>query len=104
MKPYVTHHAFLMKYLKDPEHAAGYLNVSLEEGTRESFLLAMRNVLEAYGGMTKISRLSKLHRVSLYKMLSKKGNPGINSLMTLLNSIGFQLVISAKNPKLRKAA
>jgi len=105
MKPYVSYHKILIEDLKkNPLEAAAYLNVALEEGDRESFLLALRNVLEAYGGMTKISRLAKLHRVSLYKMLSKNGNPGIDSLMALLNSIGFRLVISAKKTNLRKAA
>ena len=94
----------LIEDLKDPREAIGYLNAALEDGNKQVFLLALRNVIEAYGGMTKISRASKLHRVSLYKMLSKKGNPGIHSLMTLLNAIGFQILISANNSKLRKAA
>jgi probable addiction module antidote protein len=38
------------------------------------FLLALRNVAEARG-MTKLAARSKLNRESLYKMLSKRGNP-----------------------------
>jgi probable addiction module antidote protein len=104
MKPYVSFQKLLMKDLKDPNEAAAYLSAALEEGDKEFFLVALKDVLTAQGGMTKISRLAKLHRVSLYKMLSKNGNPGIDSLIALLNAIGFQLVIAAKKPKLRKAA
>jgi len=36
--------------LKNPEEAAAYLNAAPEEGDRETFLLALRNVAEANGG------------------------------------------------------
>ncbi len=104
MKPYVSFNKLLLTDLKNPEMAAGYLNAALEDGDKEFFLVALRDVLSAQGGMTKISRLAKLHRVSLYKMLSKNGNPGIDSLIALLNAIGFQLVVARKKPKMRKAA
>ena len=40
----------LIEALKNPEEAAAYLNAALEEGDRETFLLALRNVAEANGG------------------------------------------------------
>lgn len=105
MKAAVSYHEDLIKDLKkSPREAIGYLNAALEDGNKEVFLLALRNVLEAYGGMTKISRSSKLHRVSLYKMLSKNGNPGIDSLIAVLNAIGVQFRIAEKKPRLKKAA
>lgn len=33
----------LIEALKDPAEAAAYLNAALEEGDRETFLLALRN-------------------------------------------------------------
>jgi len=40
----------LIEALKDPAEAAAYLNAALEEGNRETFLLALRNVAKANGG------------------------------------------------------
>jgi DNA-binding phage protein len=40
----------LIEALKNPEEAAAYLNAALEEGDRETFLLALRNVTEANDG------------------------------------------------------
>ena len=39
----------LIETLKNPEEAAAYLNAALEEGGRETFLLALRNMAEANG-------------------------------------------------------
>ena len=61
--------------MKDPREAAAYLNAAMEEGDRELFMLALRNVTEAHGSMAVVSEKAKLNRESMYRMLSKKGNP-----------------------------
>jgi DNA-binding phage protein len=40
----------LIEALKNPEEAAAYLNAALEEGDRETFLLALSNVAKVNGG------------------------------------------------------
>lgn len=86
----------LVESLKDPCEAAAYLNAAIEEGDRAVFLLALRNVAEAHGGMAAIARKANLSRESLYRMLSGKGNPEIKSLYTLLHAIGLRLAIEAE--------
>ena len=83
----------LVQALKDPEEAAAYLNASLEAGEPEAFLLALRNVAEAHGGMGELAKSTNLNRENLYRMLSKQGNPELQSLALLLNSLGFRLAI-----------
>ena len=102
--PAVSHHDGLIKRLKaDPEEASEYLNAALEAGDKRAFLLALRNVLEAHGGMTKISDKSKMNRVSLYKMLSRNGNPGFENILRLLQTVGIRFRVSSKsNSKARK--
>jgi len=39
----------LIEALKDPQEAAAYINAAIEEGDRETFLLALRNVAEVNG-------------------------------------------------------
>jgi len=85
----------LLESLKDPCEAAAYLNAAIEDGDRAVFLLALRNVAEAHGGMTALAEKANLSRESLYKMLSKKGNPEIKSLYTLLHAMGLRLAIEA---------
>ena len=86
----------LKESLKDPKEAEAYLNASLDENDPELFLLALRHVAEAQGGMSKFARKAKLNRESLYRMLSNKGNPQLDSLTQLLDVMGFRLAIGLK--------
>ncbi|MFN7095999.1 MAG: DNA-binding protein [Gammaproteobacteria bacterium] len=90
-------HALLIESLHDPEKATAYLQVALEEyqedGDTEIFLLALRNVVEAHGGVGHLAKQTKLNRQNLYQVLSKKGNPRLNTLGILLKSLGLQLSI-----------
>jgi probable addiction module antidote protein len=105
MKAAISYHETLIEDLrKNPREAIGYLNAALADGDQRVFLLALREVLEAFGGMTKISRSTKLHRVSLYKMLSKKGNPGIDSIISILNAIGIEFRVVGVAKRFKKAA
>lgn len=83
----------LIEALKDPAEAAAYLNAAIEDGDREVFLLALRNVAQAHGGMTSVANKAHLNRESLYRMLSKKGNPEIKSIFTVLHAVGLKLTI-----------
>jgi probable addiction module antidote protein len=66
--------------LQAPEEAAAYLDAALEEGDREVFLLALRDVAEArLGGMGELAQQSGLNREALYRTLSAKGNPELSS-------------------------
>ena len=87
---------YLIKALADPLEAAGYLNAALEDGDKELFLLALRNVAEArLGGMSKLAAAIGLNRESLYRMLSGKGNPELKSLDRLLHALGLKLAVEA---------
>ena len=91
MKTKKSYQDDLIQSLKDPQEAVEYINAALEEKDMpEVFLLALRNVAEAYG-FSKLSRKTHLNRENLYRMLSKKGNPEFSSLYTLLNNLGFKI-------------
>ena len=84
----------LIAALTDPLEAAAYLNTAMEEGDKELFLLALRNVAEArLGGMSKLAEASGLNRESLYRMLSGKGNPELKSLDRLLHALGLKISV-----------
>lgn len=85
----------LLESLRDSQEAMEYLNAALEEDDHEVFLLALRNVAEAHGGMAQLAERAKLNRESLYRMLSADGNPELRSLDALLHALGFRLAVTA---------
>ena len=85
----------LKEALKNPDEAAAYLNAALEDGSQEVFLMALRDVAEAKG-ISYIARQSKLNRENLYRILSNKGNPQLESLRSVLRSIGLKLAVAAE--------
>ena len=86
----------LLKALKNLKEAQAYLNTSLEENDPKLFLLALRNVAEAHGGVTKLAKRTKLNRENLYRILSKRGNPELSSLTRLLEAMGLKLTVDLK--------
>jgi probable addiction module antidote protein len=84
----------LIEALKDPEEAAAYLNAAIEEGDKETFLLALRNVADANGGMKTVAEKAHLNRESLYRTLSRRGNPEIRTLFNLLHGVGLRLSVT----------
>lgn len=90
---------WLIHSLEDKKEAAKYLQVALEEyqkdGDLEAFLLALRHVAEAQGGIGKLSKKTRLNRESLYKTLSSKGNPKLQTIGLLLKGLGFEFFIKA---------
>src|SRR5258708_33367087 len=82
--------------LRSERRAKASLNAALEDGDSRVFLLALRNVAQARG-FSKVAARSMLNRESLYKMLSKRGNPSLQSLGALLSGLGFRLTIASKD-------
>ena len=83
----------LIEALKDPVEAAAYLNAALEDGNKDTFLLALRNIAEANGGMKAVAEKAHLNRESLYRTLSHRGNPEIRTLFNLLHGMGLRLTV-----------
>lgn len=97
MRPAKPYREVLHKALKDPSAAADYINAAIAEDDLDTLLLALRDVAEARG-MSAFSRRSKLHRVSLYKMLSRRGNPRLKSFIHLLSAAGLRVSVVRTRP------
>jgi len=87
---------YLLPTLKDLDRAAGYLTAALEEG-EDVFLLAVRNVVDAHGGMRQLAKATRLNRENLYDMLSDRGNPRLSSLAMILDSLGLEIQFRKKS-------
>jgi probable addiction module antidote protein len=90
MKNSVNFDRILTPRLEDPKQAAKYLTACFDEGP-DVFLLGLRDVVEAQGGIGLAARSSKLNRESLYRLLSRRGNPRLSSLNAVLSSLGLKV-------------
>ena len=90
----VSYKNILREKLNDPEQAAEYLTACYEEGP-EVFLVGLRDVVEAQGGVARAAELSKLNRESLYRLVSRDGNPRLSSLNSVLSALGLKVTFSA---------
>jgi probable addiction module antidote protein len=84
----------LREKLNQPELAAEYLTACYEDGP-EVFLVGLRDVVEARGGVGRTAELSKLNRENLYRLVSRKGNPRLTSLNSVLSALGLKVVFEA---------
>jgi probable addiction module antidote protein len=88
--------AMVAELSEDPEYAQIYLQTALEdiyeEGGIAAFLIALRRVVEARGGISEISRKSGLSRQQLYKTLSENGNPTLTTLTEITRAAGVRLI------------
>ena len=97
MSKTIKYKEYLDGSLKNAEEAAEYLNAALKEGDLSLFTLALKDVADALGGgIGSVSKKSLLNRESLYRMLSKTGNPRLTSFNSLMNSLGLEMNIIAK--------
>jgi len=78
------------EHVEDPTYIAGYLSACLGEG-EDVFLLGLKKVAQALGGISELAAETNLSRKHLYTMLSEGGNPTLASISSVLNSLGMQL-------------
>ena len=97
MRQYRDFHDLLMESLRDPEDARIFLSVILEEyeedGDTEAFLLALKDVTEAQGGIDKITEHTKLSQQDVCDFFANKDNPRFDILEAILKALGFHLLV-----------
>ncbi len=93
----------LMENIADLDEAAHYLTACYEE-SEEVFLLGLRQVVEAHGGVGALAERSGLNRESLYKLLSEEGNPRLSSLAAIFDALGLKLSFATSSGDQDEAA
>lgn len=87
----------ISEYLEDEDTIAEYLNVTLEENDPALLACALGNVVQARC-MTEIARQAGLSREGLYKELSGERVPSTETLLKVIQALGFKLsVLKAKS-------
>ena len=91
----IKHHE-ASEFLRTPEDIAAYLNATIEEIDDPRLLMkAFRNVAEAQGGVSELSRRAKVGRVALSRALSGRLHPRLDTLAKVADACGVKLQFSA---------
>jgi len=87
----------LIRLKKDKKEAFEYLKTSLEENADfpPAFLLSLRRVSQAFDmSLEDIAKKAGISTAAIYKALGKKGNPTIETLASILKTMGFKLSLT----------
>lgn len=79
-------------YLK-PEDVPGFLAEVLADGDHRALPLALRAVADVVG-MTELAARTGLNRKTLYRTISAKGNPRLDTLGAILAAFGLRLMVA----------
>jgi probable addiction module antidote protein len=93
-KTSVSHdEAIIRRLRKDPQFAAEYVKAALED-TEEPLvlLIALRHLAQAHG-IAKVAKAAGIERESLYRALSRRGNPRLSTLVAVTKAIGLKLTV-----------
>lgn len=76
-----------------PEDVPGFLAEVLADGDHRTLPLALRAVADVIG-MTELVARTGLNRETLYRTLSAKGNPRLETLGAILAAFGLRLTVA----------
>jgi probable addiction module antidote protein len=97
MKPEKTTVWDMAEHINTKEDVIGILEAALEENDTE-FLFSVIGDIARSKGMAQIAKELNLARESLYRSLSQDGNPSFNTVVKVLDNLGFQLSVRQKIP------
>ena len=84
----------LLQRLQNREYAAEYLSAVLAEDDPKALLLALRDVIQANNiSFADFAKRTNRNEKSLYRSLSLKGNPQLDTLTAVLRAAGYQMAI-----------
>ena len=82
-------------HLRSEAEVAAYLEAMLEDGDARAVPVALRTVVDAVGGMAALADKTGLSRETLYRTLSERGNPRLDTLAVILAAFGLRLTVQA---------
>jgi probable addiction module antidote protein len=75
----------------------------LEDGDARVVPVALRTVADAIGGMAALADRTGLSRETLYRTLSDKGNPRLDTLAAILQAFGLRFAVAPVLERRRRA-
>lgn len=84
--------SYLKQILANPDIRTPFLKLCMEfdDSLRlEKFRKGLQLVVQSVG-TANVAKVTKIHRVTLYRMLAKGGNPSLENLMRVVRSLGMR--------------
>ena len=82
-------------HLRTQADIAVYIEAMLADGDARAVPVALRTGADALGGMAALAEKTGLSRETLYRTLSDKGNPRLDTLGAILEAFGLRLSVQA---------
>ena len=83
-----------VKNIKTEKDVVAYLDAAFEDGDLALIAEVLGDIARSKG-MAKIAKKTGLGRESLYKALSKDGNPEFMTVLRVVQALGYRLTITA---------
>lgn len=77
--------------LRDPELASEYLTAALENGSTRGFVRALKNVVDAHGGIDVLLEFTGLSRHVVDDLFSGNKGVGFEHVLAILEVLGIRL-------------
>jgi len=87
----------MAEHINTKEDVTAYLEAALEENDT-ALLFAVIGDIARSKGMAQIAKDLDLARESLYRSLAADGNPSFNTIVKVLDNLGYQLSVREKIP------
>lgn len=85
-------------YLRTNADIAAYIEEMLSDGDPRAVPIALRTVADAVGGMGALAEKTGLSRETLYRTLSERGNPRLDTLAAILGAFNLRLSVRPTRP------
>jgi probable addiction module antidote protein len=85
-------------FRSDPALALEVINGILADGNQAELMTVLRQLAQTVGGMQAVAAQAHLNPTQLYRTLSPRGNPALNSLTAILKAMGLRLAVQPLTP------
>jgi DNA-binding phage protein len=109
MKPYVSGEGTIQrlqnemrKTLKRPKDGAAYLSAALRDDDPMVWGKALENLLDAHGGISKVSKGAKVSLKKVRHLLGREACYEMKKWEKIFKAFGFQMIVMPKEAKRKK--
>jgi len=90
-----AHFDYLHRRLADDDQAAALLDAAFAGGDEGDIMYALREVALANRGVAGIAEATGLSRETLYRTLSRSGNPRLSTLLAVMRAAGVRFKVES---------
>ncbi len=88
------------EFLDCPESAQAYIDEAVATGDA-AFITESLGVVAKAKGMSELASQTGLSRETLYRTLSRRGNPNLNTLLSITKALGVSVTVGAQTQSMK---